>query len=161
MSNAERFTKLQEMRKNGEMDTPAQALAAIAANSPAAVSNYLNAKAEEILMLELPKLSMVVETGTVCTTEQAGSVTDCYKAALVELDKDGDAAKRLTATLRDIGLTLAEGLDTAVRRVLLTDTDLNYGAFVDLVGDHARLMRDLSDLALTDEQRRELDKKAS
>lgn len=115
---------------------------------------FIDDRVMEILAVDMPKLKSCVSHSPAIAREGIESVVVTFQGALDLADEHmPEEAKSLTATIRDIGLVLAEALDKSIGRVLLEDTDANRMAYYDIISTHAKLVKVFSDLALTDEQK--------
>ena len=139
--------------------TPTQALWAAYENSPhAIVTDFLDRKSMEILMLELPKMQQLISTGPACDRETAlESIEDLFVTSMKKMAASGtdDAPSR---PVQAFGLELAQLLDRAKRELLADDTHANLHCVMDLLTIHANIIATLDSLALNDEQQALVDK---
>ena len=132
---------------------PMDVLQAMYKDAPDGIRAFLNGQAREILMLELPKLKLVIEQGPVVPVDALKPLVDIFAEALATADKVAPTlGKRISATTRDAGTLIAEQIDTAFRRTLLTDKVADHMAYVDAMSCHARLVKCIEDIALSPEQ---------
>ncbi len=144
---------LETLKKLDDDATPMDMLHAAYADAPDAVKAHLNRCAEETLMIELPKMMLLAKFGPIMPVDKMPSLVKVYEGALADAEKKAPTFIRaLTATARDAGTDVAAAIDTAFRRVLLTDTVANHEAYVTAMACHAKLVKCIADIALTEEQ---------
>ena len=145
---------LKNLEKLGADASSMQMLQAAYDDAPDAVKGHLNRCALEILLTELPKLQLLVEYGPALPVDKMHPIADMFESAVKLADKKAPRmAKQLTATVRDAAVDIASAIDKAFRRVLLTDTDANHEAYVTAMHCHAKIVKCVAGIALTEEQK--------
>ncbi len=141
-----------DMRKLNEgKETPMGALLSIYKNGPPGLAEAIDQMAMEVMMVELPKVSLVTKHGPDMDRKELETVESLFAAGMVYAKGQGiDVERRLTATVRDAAKLIAELIDKSVKRILLEDTKLNRHAYLDLISMHAKMVRALQ--GLTDVQ---------
>lgn len=148
------------MSKN-DATTPLAALTKLFDDAPKAVQNLIQTLVMEMLLVELPKLQFIAEEGPAIDRDDMHSIRNTFEGAMKLEDPMAQEARQLlTATVLDASLDIGEAIDKAISRTLLEDKRANRHAFMDIMAHHAQLSRALAELALTEEQSRELDRKA-
>ena len=140
-------------------NTPMATLAAAYNHAPHPMFRaFIDDRVLEILMVDMTKLHACVQQSPAIVRDEMTSISQTFQDAVDLADTHApEEAKALTATIRDIGLTLGEGIDKAIGRVLLEDTVASRMAYYDLISAHAKIVKILIDLALTDAQKAELE----
>ncbi len=129
-------------------NSPMETLVSIYRNGPPGLAGAIDRAAMEVMMVELPKISIVAENGLEMNRKtDYESVESLFTAGMVYARKHGvDVEKVLTATVRDAATQIAILIDKSVRRVLLEDTVMNRHAYLDIISTHAKLVRGLQGL---------------
>ncbi len=128
--------------------SPMDALSSIYKNGPPGLAGAIDHAAMEVMMVELPKISIVAENGIEMSRgKEFESVENLFKAGMVYARTHGvNVDKVLSATVRDAAEQLAVLIDKSVKRVLLEDTVLNRNAYLDIISTHAKMVRGLQGL---------------
>jgi hypothetical protein len=137
-------------------ESPMATLAAAYNNAPhPMVRNFINNRALEIMMTDLPKLQSIIMDGPVAKLEEAGTAPSIVGAFSASLDNQTEESllgagidKRVTAA----GLAVGAVIDTELSSLLGDAVYANRKALYDVVEAHAKLVRALSQVRLTDEQ---------
>ena len=151
------------MTKLADAKTPLDTLVALCEGAPDSVSDLIQSLVMEVLLIELPKLKFIADAGPAISRDEMKSIRDTFEGAmnLTPAKEHSEARRLLTATVLDASLDIGSAIDKAISRTLLEDKRANRLAFMDIMALHARLSRAIAELALTEEQNRELDRKAS
>lgn len=138
--------------------SPTDAFNVMYAEAPAEIQDYLDGRITEILMVDLPKLHILMSDGPAVTVATMESVESTYAQSLAHMEKEHPKHfKSLSATVRDCGHNIGVLIDACVKRVLLDDTDANRHAYINLMAEHAKLVKCLHDIALTEDQKAQID----
>jgi hypothetical protein len=128
-------------------------LQAAYADAPATAKDWIDGKAMEILMVDMPALQHCLKQGPVMDVEKATGVVDTFTKSMELGDSvNPEAGKKLSQTVRDVGLRIAEEIDSGMKRVLLEDTKLSRISYIHLCTQHAKLVKALAEVALTPEE---------
>lgn len=139
--------------KLNDTESAAGAFAVLYAEAPPAIKNYLDGRIMEILMVDLPKLHILMEAGPTVERGEMLGVEQAYVGGLEHAkEKHPESYKLLTATVKDCGIELARLLDKCAARVLLDDKVANRHASINMSAEHAKILRCLTDLPITPEQ---------
>ncbi|KKL57344.1 hypothetical protein LCGC14_2236390, partial [marine sediment metagenome] len=127
--------------------SPMETLSSIYKNGPPGLASAIDHAAMEVMMVELPKISIVAENGIEMSRgKEFESVENLFKAGMVYARARRKRGQVLTATVRDAAEQLAVLIDKSVKRVLLEDTVLNRHAYLDIISTHAKMVRALQGL---------------
>ena len=152
MSDVNAIDEMYDAVKN---KPPGVAFTAVYAAAPAQLREFLDAKVAEIIFVEMPKLSLCLEQGPTVLRKDMITCRDVFDGALKYASKAEAALMNdITATIRDASLDIADSIDRAIRRVLLDDPDCNRFAMYDMQSHHARLVKCLTDIALSADDRK-------
>ena len=129
-------------------NSPMETLVSIYRNGPPGLAGAIDQAAMEVMMVELPKISLVAENGIEMNREKEYQpVEELFVAGMVYAKKQGiNVEQVLTATVRDAALQIAALIDKSVRRILLEDTVMNRHAYLDIISTHAKMVRGLQGL---------------
>lgn len=148
--------------KAASQDSPTLALAAAWTHAPSdGIRDYLDNIALEVLMVDLPKLQMVMHHGPTIAREGDGGMTGigtAFATAIADIEKTAPGVvSSLSMTVRSAGEDIAAAIDKAISRVLLDAPVSNRLAYLDLLQQHSKIVKALSELEITPEQQAEID----
>jgi hypothetical protein len=131
-------------------ESPMEAFSMLYADAPAPIQSFLDGALLEILMVEMPKLQICIEQGPTAPATTASEVEDTFDKSMTHLSTNHpEVFKEMSATVRDAAKNIAAEIDKGIRRVLLDDELCNRATSIDLIAEHARITKCLTDIALT------------
>lgn len=121
------------------------------------VKEFIDRKASEVLIVELPKLGILMDKSPCMTTDEAlteFSIVAVFEEALSNSTETmpPELAARITATVHDAAHDIAVAMDRAVKRIALEDKFLGREAHLDLITAHTAIVAALAALSLDEEQ---------
>lgn len=157
-------TDLREALRNAA--TPMGALVATYNHSPhPALRHALNRAAMRVLTIDMRAFQELAIHGLHCDRDvidgsnEGATVRAIFSSAMDKV-ADESPADAPTATVRQIGEDVADVIDAGIKRVLFDDDVLvRREAVNNIVNGHAQMMAGLADLALTEEEKAEVEEK--
>lgn len=137
-----------------DCETPFDALTLLMGKSPDGIKDYVNGRVQEILLVDLPKLHVLIQEGPACPASNAPEVAKLFKQSIEHMQECHPETYRkdMTATIQDCAIQIAELIDASVKRILLDDKYANRMAAINLCAEHAKLVKCFIDIALTPDQ---------
>lgn len=131
--------------------SPHDIFEAMYADAPEQIQSFLDDKLMEIMMVDIPTLQHLMQAGPSIPAKEASLHRSVFDGSL-KLLREKMPDKAPTATVAQCAEEIADVLDSSVRRVLLDDDNANRAAVAHISQCHAKLVKCLMDLALTEKQ---------
>lgn len=134
--------------------SPLEILGAAHADAPPMGQSFIESRVMEILMIDLPALQYVVQQGGIVSTDNLASIEEAFAQSMVFADKVmPEVGKSISATLRDIASNIGREVDKGFKRMLLEDKHANRMALLAATAAHAKLVKHIGEIALTEEEK--------
>ena len=142
--------------------SPMQLLVELYTSAPPDVRGYLDAKVQELIGVEMPKLGILKQDGPYVWRKDMVSVTEVYNDAMEFTEKNmPNEYGKLSATVVMSGDQIAREIDKSIKRVMLEDVGASRHAYITILSTHAKLVKTLAELPLSTEEEQELERDES